>query len=260
MTFLILYPLDDLGALIYKASILPESCSPAQASKVLAAYRESDQPSAFLAETLIVKEQAKGALPGELARAIEAWNAMPKEVTVPRLRGNLSRLVAPYRRWKKEAGERDYLLEQLVADVAATPFCWPWIRFPWLFGKKNGELNSEKLRSGQWKQKDTRPAVEPPTPVSELLEALAAMVPDDDFAARIRGLSGEAAAIEESLIAIEGEMLDAFEKQLPLDRRRAALATTTGAPDAATQSRTARAVLRRVTREHFGLPRLTIFR
>lgn len=143
MTFLILYPLDGEGTY---AGIKVEP----RAAGVMLSTTRAEHPDAFLAEPLTGRCE-KHSIPGELARAIEAWNAMPKEVTVPRLRGNLTRLVAPYRRWKKEAGQRDYLLEQLVADVEATPFCWPWIRFPWLFGKKNGELNSEKLRSGQWK-------------------------------------------------------------------------------------------------------------
>lgn len=146
MTLLILWP---LGAGAYGGLTIPIS----GAAEALVATRR-EHPDAFLSEPL-TGNPAKGALPGELARAIEAWNAMPQSVTAPRLRGNLTRLVAPYRKWKEAAGDRDYLLEQLVADVEATPFCWGWIRFPWLFGKKNGELNSEKLHGevarGGWR-------------------------------------------------------------------------------------------------------------
>jgi hypothetical protein len=148
MTLLVLYALDGEGTY---AGLRAE---PPVAGALLAEVR-AQHPDAFLAEPLTSNVAAKNAIPGELARAVDAWNAMPKSVTVPRLRGNLSRFVAPYRKWKKEAGQRDYLLEQLVADVAAMPFCWPWIRFAWLFGKKAGELNSEKLRTeaarGGWK-------------------------------------------------------------------------------------------------------------
>lgn len=144
MTFLILYPIND-G--VYAGM----SVTNANLDEGLARITR-EHPEAFVAEQLTgAAAEKSGGVPGELARAIEAWNAMPNEVTVPRLRGNLSRFNGPYRKWKREAGARNYLLEQLVADVIATPFCWPWIRFSWLFGKKNGELNSEKLRSGQWK-------------------------------------------------------------------------------------------------------------
>jgi len=113
-------------------------------------FRE-DYPDAFLAEVLTHGHDPSTAIPGELDRAIDAWNAMAKRINVHVDKvAERSRFVAPYRKWKKAAGKRDYFLEHLIADVEAQPYLWPTIRFGWLLRStrtKDGELNSEKVHA-----------------------------------------------------------------------------------------------------------------
>jgi len=110
---------------------------------------QRDYPDAFLAEIMIPSFVGRGAaIPGELDRAIDAWNAMTERVNIHIDKvQNRARLVAPYRKWKKAIGKRDYLLEQLIADVEVQPYIWPTIRFPWLFRVKDGDFNSDKIHA-----------------------------------------------------------------------------------------------------------------
>jgi hypothetical protein len=133
-----------------ESRILLQTDEPTHALVSLRAARDDGHPGAFLAEVVIPASDGKLPIPGELDRAITEWNALTKRVHLRAIR-NRSLYVAPYRAWIKKAGQRDYLLENLVADVEQTRFVWPWIHFGWFFGKDNGMLNSEKLHGGQWK-------------------------------------------------------------------------------------------------------------
>jgi hypothetical protein len=86
-----------------------------------------------------------------------------------------------------------------------------------------------------------------------ILEALAGAVPEA-FAARIRALVQfkTVPRIEEKLIELEEEMLSALATE---ELRAEARAMSVGAGE-----RTEQATLRRLVRETFGLPRLTLFR
>jgi len=130
-----------------EAIVLMETTDSAEALASLQSLL-SDYPHAFLAETVTTAGLANGPIPGELDRAIDAWNAMTARVNVHIDKvQNRARLVAPYRKWKKAIGKRDYLLEQLIADVEAQPYIWPTIRFPWLFRVKDGDFNSDKIHA-----------------------------------------------------------------------------------------------------------------
>lgn len=99
--------------------------------------------------------------------------------------------------------------------------------------------------------------------VEPLLEALAARLEvlpaTAPFAARVRALVRERSVprVEEQLMELEQELIDAL---LPLadDLRVEARALTSGANEK-TRARTEEAHLRRLVREKYGLPRLTLF-
>jgi hypothetical protein len=103
-----------------------------------------------------------------------------------------------------------------------------------------------------------------------LLESLAVHLETSDvaapFAARIRALAAERSVpkIEERLIDLERELIDAFIAADPaaITAIRADIATALGDTsrlDETTRARTEEANLRRLVREKFGLPRLTLF-
>lgn len=103
-----------------------------------------------------------------------------------------------------------------------------------------------------------------------LLDALAMQLETSDvagpFGARVRALASEKSVpkIEERLIEIERELLDAFMAAAPsaIEAIRADIANALGDTsklDAKTRARTEEANLRRLVREKFGLPRLTLF-
>ncbi|MEA2235463.1 MAG: hypothetical protein QOC81_187 [Thermoanaerobaculia bacterium] len=103
-----------------------------------------------------------------------------------------------------------------------------------------------------------------------LLDALAVQLEASEiaapFAARLRALASEKSVpkIEERLIDLERELIDAFIATFPteIDSIRAEIALALGDPsklDAKTRARTEEANLRRLVREKFGLPRLTLF-
>lgn len=93
--------------------------------------------------------------------------------------------------------------------------------------------------------------------VEPLLEALAESVPAE-FGPRIRGLASEKSVprIEEKLIELEEELL----QSLATDELRDEARTLSAGIDEKIRARTEEATLRRLVRERFGLPRLTLFR
>jgi len=101
---------------------------------------------------------------------------------------------------------------------------------------------------------DVTPEVSPETRLESLAERLR-----EPFASRVRDLARERSVprIEQALMDIEREMIDA----LVTDDIRNELAATldTTKLDARIRARTEEANLRRLVRERFGLPRLTLF-
>lgn len=90
-------------------------------------------------------------IPPELDRAVEAWNRMCERLPVKLAKvKSAARYLPSYRRWKRENRERNYLLEKLVDDVQRQSWTHAWIEFGWLFGKKQGTPNAEKLRNGKF--------------------------------------------------------------------------------------------------------------
>jgi hypothetical protein len=90
--------------------------------------------------------------------------------------------------------------------------------------------------------------------LAEVLESVSA-----DFAARVRGLVSEKSAprIEERLIELEEELVESLLPQAE-ELRTEARALASGA-DEKSRARTEAAHLRRLVRERFHLPRLTLF-
>jgi len=92
------------------------------------------------------------------------------------------------------------------------------------------------------------------------LEAVPAAAP---FAPRVRALAGEKSVprIEEKLMELERELLDAVIAAEDVAAMRAEIAASlAGAKlDEKTRARTEEASLRRLVRERWGLPRLTLF-
>jgi hypothetical protein len=112
--------------------------------------------------------------------------------------------------------------------------------------------------------------VSPEAGPEALLDALASQLEASEvaapFAPRVRTLASEKSVpkIEERLIDLERELVDAFIAADPasIDAIRADIATALGDTsklDAKTRTRTEEANLRRLVREKFGLPRLTLF-
>jgi hypothetical protein len=103
-----------------------------------------------------------------------------------------------------------------------------------------------------------------------LLEALATQLETSEvatpFAARVRALASEKSVpkIEERLIDLERELVDAFVAADPasIEAIHADIAVALGDTsklDEKTRARTEEANLRRLVREKYGLPRLTLF-
>ncbi|HEV7487288.1 MAG TPA: hypothetical protein VGQ65_16560 [Thermoanaerobaculia bacterium] len=112
--------------------------------------------------------------------------------------------------------------------------------------------------------------VSPESGPEALLDALASQLETSEvaasFAPRVRALASEKSVpkIEERLIDLERELVDAFIAADPasIDAIRADIAVALGDTsklDAKTRTRTEEANLRRLVREKFGLPRLTLF-
>lgn len=134
---------DDLMAIYELAGFVESDTTD------LVAIRKAFGDGLLIAEPITSDfDTMKSAIPGELDRAIDAWNAMTARINVHIDKvQNRARLVAPFRKWKKAIGRREYLLEQLIADVEAQPYIWPTIRFPWLFRIKDGDFNSDKVHA-----------------------------------------------------------------------------------------------------------------
>lgn len=105
------------------------------------------------------------------------------------------------------------------------------------------------------------------------IEALAAELESSgseaarSFALPLRALAGERSVpkIEERLIELEHEMIEAILRSLPAEessslRRQVSRVLGEAKLDEKTRARTEEANLRRAVRERFGLPRLTLFR
>ena len=106
----------------------------------------------------------------------------------------------------------------------------------------------------------------PESAVAEALAALAAQLEATElgapFAPRVRALTGSVPKIEEQLLEIERELLDAAVASADAQAMRAEIAAALGDTsriDAKTVARTVEANLRRMVRERFGLPRLSLF-
>lgn len=91
---------------------------------------------------------------------------------------------------------------------------------------------------------------------SARLAELAAALPDR-YAERVRALKGSVPQIEEQLMALEALLLDELLAQAP-ELRGEAEALVAGA-DEKTRARSLEAHLRRLARERFGIPRLSLF-
>jgi hypothetical protein len=113
---------------------------------------------------------------------------------------------------------------------------------------------------------DVLPEADPLALLETLANELAASPVAAPFADRVRALASEKSvpAIEKKLLELEGELLDAIIATHPedaaqiraqVDRALAGSATI----DEKTRSRTVEANLRRLVRERFALPRLTLF-
>lgn len=85
-------------------------------------------------------------IPPELARAVEAWNAIAPRTTphLPVVK-KIEPHIGTYRTWKKRNGNRTVLLESIVAKVEAATWTHPWVTFGWLLGHKGGDENYEKI-------------------------------------------------------------------------------------------------------------------
>ncbi len=98
--------------------------------------------------------------------------------------------------------------------------------------------------------------------VEPLLEALASRLEPTagaPFADRIRALARERSVprVEEQLMELEQQLIDALLPQA--DELRAEARALTSGADENTRARTEEAHLRRLVREKFGIPRLTLF-
>jgi hypothetical protein len=135
-------------------------------------------------------------------------------------------------------------------------------------GKKVNGLSYCKFAVKElWKErKELQVGAEEAAPeenVEPLLDALAlrleTSVEAAPFASRVRELARERSVprVEEQLMELEQELIDTL---LPLaDELRAEARALTSGADEKTRARTEEAHLRRLVREKFGLPRLTLF-
>jgi hypothetical protein len=135
--------------LVRASDILARTNDPAEAIKLLVSWDQSEVVG--LAEILSASADPRTAIPGELDRAIDAWNLMTHRIKAHVSKvTNRDRLVKPFRKWKCEIGQRTYMLEQLMPDIEAQPFIWQTITFGWLFRAKSGEFNSDKLHARKY--------------------------------------------------------------------------------------------------------------
>jgi hypothetical protein len=100
-----------------------------------------------------------------------------------------------------------------------------------------------------------------PAAVLESLAAQLTATPAAAFADRVRALAAEKSVpkIEEALMELEREMFDAIAGNVADLRREVAASLAGTTLDEKTRARTEEANLRRLIRERYGLPRLTLF-
>jgi hypothetical protein len=106
---------------------------------------------------------------------------------------------------------------------------------------------------------DTTPEASPETRLEELANRL-----NEPFASRVRDLARERSVprIEERLMEIERELIDTLIASQDVDALRREISTSLGDAaklDPKIRARTEEANLRRLIRERFNLPRLTLF-
>ena|SRR2546430_5999213 len=106
---------------------------------------------------------------------------------------------------------------------------------------------------------DTTPEASPETRLGELANRL-----DEPFASRVRELARERSVprIEERLMEIERELIDSLIASQDVDALRREISSSLGDAsklDPKIRARTEEANLRRLVRERFNLPRLTLF-
>jgi hypothetical protein len=106
----------------------------------------------------------------------------------------------------------------------------------------------------------------PEAAIAESLEALATQLEATQlgapFAPRVRALTGSVPRIEEQLLDLERGLIDTAMASADVEALRQEIAASLGDTsrlDEKTVARTVEANLRRVVRERFGLPRLTLF-
>ncbi len=106
----------------------------------------------------------------------------------------------------------------------------------------------------------------PETAIAESLAALATQLEATElgapFAPRVRALTGSVPRVEEQLLELERALIDSAMASADVEAMRQEIAASLGDTsrlDEKTVARTVEANLRRVVRERFGLPRLTLF-
>ena len=106
----------------------------------------------------------------------------------------------------------------------------------------------------------------PETAIAETLAALAQQLETSalgaPFASRVRALTGSVPKVEQQLLDLEAELLDAAIASAEVTALRQEIVSALGDTsriDEKTVARTVEANLRRLVRERFGLPRLTLF-
>ena len=99
---------------------------------------------------------------------------------------------------------------------------------------------------------DSVPEEDPSTRLGELAAAL-----PEAYGERVRALKGSVPQIEEQLMVIESELLDELLRAAP--KLRGETETLVAGADEKTRARSLEAHLRRLARERFGVPRLSLF-
>jgi len=106
----------------------------------------------------------------------------------------------------------------------------------------------------------------PETAIAESLAALGTQLEATElgapFAPRVRALTGSVPRVEEQLLELERALIDSAMASADVEAMRQEIAASLGDTsrlDEKTVARTVEANLRRVVRERFGLPRLTLF-
>lgn len=141
--------------IIRAADVLAHTDDPYEAIRMSAdhAMNNPDDLVTF-AEIVVPFADPRTAIPGELDRAIDEWNAMTNRVKkkgfhINRIEKRGPVLIKAYRKWRDAIGSRPYLLEQLPTAVEEQSFLWPTVTFGWLFSvdRQTGEFRSDKVHA-----------------------------------------------------------------------------------------------------------------